>query len=139
MGQIKVFLDSDVIVSALLSQTGASFEILTTSKIKKVISETIQAEVAEVIKRLQIPLSHKNIFKGIEVISLKLDRARLVEIYLPYVLDQEDSHVVAGAYKAKVRFLLTHNIKHYQPEKIKNDFQILTMKLGNFLQYLRGN
>src|SRR3989344_7569203 len=100
MGQIKVFLDSDVIVSALLSQTGASFEILTTSKIKKVISETIQAEVAEVIKRLQIPISHKNIFKGIEVISLKLDRARLVEIYLPYVLDQEDSHVVAGAYKA---------------------------------------
>lgn len=138
MGQIKVFLDSDVVISALLSQKGASFEILKNSQFKKIITEAIKVEVGEVAKRLNIFLSPKDVFQGIEVISLQLDRARLVETFLPYVLDEEDSHVVAGAQKAKVNFLLTHNVKHYHKEKIKDDFKIVTMKPGYFLQYVRS-
>ncbi len=139
MDQVKVFLDSDVIISAFLSPKGASFEILTNSKIKKTISQTIKEEVDEVVKRLDIARTQKNIVHGLEVINLKLDKARLVETYLPYVLDPEDSHVAAGAHKAKVRFLLTHNLKHYYLEKIKNGLEIIVMKPGNFLQYLRSN
>ncbi len=139
MGQIKVFLDSDVVVSALLSQTGASYEILKNKEIRKITSETIKVEVGEVAKRLNISLSNKRIFGKMEVINLKLNKARLVKNYLPYVLDEEDSHVVAGATKANSRFLLTHNIKHYHIEKIKRDLEIITMKPGTFLQYLRSS
>lgn len=138
MDKVKVFLDSDVIVSALLSQKGASFEILKNSNISKTITKTIKAEVSEVVKRLHISYSSENIFKNIEIFSVKLDKPRLAKIYLPYVLDEEDSHVVAGASKTKTRFLLTHNVKHYHIELIKRDLQIITVQPGIFLQYLRS-
>jgi len=137
MDQFKVFLDSDVVVSAFISQTGASFEILNNSQIKKIISVTIKTEVNEVIKRLNIS-TPKNAFEQIKIIGLKLDKTRLVEKYLKYVFDKEDSHVVAGADKAGVKFLLTHNLKHYQTEKIKQSLGILVMRPGNYLQYLRN-
>ena len=138
MGKVKVFLDSDVIISSLLSKTGASFEILKNAKVKKVISKTIKEEVLSVAKRLSIDLAGERIYKNIKIVPIKLKKARLAEEYLSYVLDQEDSHVVAGANIAKANFLLTHNLKHYQVTKIKNDFEIIVMKPGNFLQYLRS-
>lgn len=139
MGKIKVFLDSDVIVAALLSKTGASYEIIKNPRISKVTSETVKREVNDVAKRLNIIFSNENIFGKMEVISLKLDKARLVGTYLPYILDKEDSHVVAGANKTKSSFLLTHNLKHYYTEKIKRDLGIITIKPGIFLQYLRSS
>lgn len=138
MGKIKVFLDSDVIVSALLSSKGASFEILNNTKIVKIITHVIKNEVLEVTKRLNLPIPNREL-EQFEIVNISLDKTRIVEKYFPYVLDQEDSHVIAGAEKEKVRFLLTHNLKHYQTDKIKKDFDILTMKPGTFLQYLRNN
>jgi len=138
MGEIKIFLDSDVIVSALLSEAGASFAILGNLRISKVVTNTIRAEVFEVARRLGIDLSQKDIFHDLEIIALKLDKARLVETYIQYVLDKEDSHVVAGAHKSKVNFLLTHNLKHYRVDEIKTRLGIIVMRPGSFLQYLRS-
>lgn len=138
MDQIKVFLDSDVVISALLSKTGASFNILQNSKILKVISIMVKEEIIDVATRLNLNSPKKDIFQDIKIITLKLKKKRLSETYVPYVLDQEDSHVVAGAHKAKAMFLLTHNVRHYYVAKIKNDFGIIVMKPGQFLQYLRS-
>lgn len=138
MDQIKVFLDSDVLISAFLSKTGASFAILKNSKIIKVISKTVKEEIFEVATRLSLNLPNRDIFPDIKIITLELSKPRLSETYFPYVLDEEDSHVVAGAHKAKVNFLLTHNLRHYHTTKIKNDFGINVMKSGLFLQYLRS-
>jgi len=137
MDQIKVFLDSDVLVSALLSKTGASFEIVKNAKIVKVISKTIEEEIHTVASRLDIAFPIQDLLQETETITLNLEKARLSQKYIPYVLDIEDSHVVAGAQKAGVTFLLTHNIKHYHLAKIKNDLDINVMKPGTFLQYFR--
>ncbi len=139
MDSIKVFLDSDVIISALLSTRGASFEILNNLQITKFISESIKLEIKEVSKRLGINNFNTKLLSNLEVIKINLTKERLVENYVPFVIDQEDSHVVAGAVKAKVNFLLTHNLKHYRVNKIKDQFHIITMKPGLFLQYLRSN
>lgn len=140
MDQIKVFLDSDVVISAMLSSKGASFEIIKNLQIKKIISKAVKTEAEEVVQRLQISDTNmQQIFRKVEVIELKLEKARVAEEFVPYVFDEEDSHVVAGALKSTARFLLTHNLKHYRTEKIKQDFDIITMKPGMFLQYLRRN
>lgn len=139
MAKIKVFLDSDVIISALLSAKGASFELLENSNIIKFISESIKIEVTEVAKRLNISNFNDNIFDNINIVKINLDKKRIVKKYMPFVIDEEDSHVVAASHKTKVNFLLTHNIKHYRPEKIKDELKIITMKPGFFLQYLRSN
>lgn len=138
MVQIKVFLDSDVIISALLSTTGASFEVIKNSKIKRAISKIIKEELDEVTKRLRLNFFDKDLLRNMETLSLGLTKKEIIKIYSPYVIDPEDAHVVAGAHKAKSRFLLTHNTKHYLASKIRNDFGIIVMKPGIFLQYLRS-
>ncbi len=113
MGKIKVFLDTDVIISALLSKTGASFEIIKNPKIDKIVSTGIEREVAEVAKRLKIDRKDvKGVLKNCKTISLGLIKKNIINKYSNHVLDKEDAHVVAGADLSESKFLLTHNIKH---------------------------
>lgn len=137
MGTNKVFLDSNVLVSALLSSKGASFEIIRNTHIQKITSKAVKKEVEEATKRLGIN-PYPVIYEDIKIISLNLEKDKISKTYSKYVLDIEDSHVVAGAHKAESHFLLTHNIKHYQTIKIRNSLSIIVMKPGIFLQYLRS-
>lgn len=139
MGKIQVFLDTDVIISALLSQTGASVIVIKNPKIIKIVSKTVQKEVNEVAKRLNIDNQKiEGIIKNIRVNSLNLTKNEILAEYKKFVSDKKDSHVVAGAKRLKLRFLLTHNLKHYQVDKIKAQLGIIVLKPGNFLQYLRS-
>ena len=139
MGKIQVFLDTDVVISALLSKTGASYELIKNPEVSKIVSKTVQKEINEVTKRLNIDKREtKRIFKNIRATPLNLTKKEVFEEYKKFVFDEKDSHVVAGANRAKSRFLLTHNLKHYQVDKIKAEFGILVLKPGNFLQYLRS-
>ncbi|OGM20724.1 putative toxin-antitoxin system toxin component, PIN family [Candidatus Woesebacteria bacterium RIFCSPHIGHO2_01_FULL_38_9] len=137
MARIQVFLDTDVIISALLSQKGASFEIVNNPNIKKVISKTIEEELNEVIKRQGIK-KEKTITEGFKTISLGLTKEKLLESYQELVIDEKDTHVITGAHKSGSKFLLTHNTKHYKSDEIKNRLDISVLKPGNFLQYLRS-
>jgi len=139
MGKIQVFLDTDVVISALLSKTGASYELIKNPKIIKVVSKTVKKEIKEVTKRLNIDSQKtKAVLKKINATSLNLTKKEVLEEYNKFVFDEKDSHVVAGANRAKSRFLLTHNLKHYRVDKINAKFGILILKPGNFLQYLRS-
>jgi len=139
MEEIKVFLDTDVLISALLSQKGASYKLINDTKFKKIISKTITEETNEVSRRENINKGAvRAILKKTKITSLFLSKEKLLKTYSKYVFDEEDSHVVAGAYISKSNFLLTHNIKHYHVVKIKNDRGIKVMRPGDFLQYLRS-
>lgn len=139
MGQVKVFLDTDVVISALLSKTGVSYETIENSKVKKTISKIVKKEVEEVAKKLDIdPQNVKKVLNKIDIISLKLTKEKLLRNYKKYVLDDKDSHVVAGVNISKSKFLLTHNVRNYKIDKINADFGIIVLKPGNFLQYLRS-
>lgn len=138
MGKTKVFIDSDVVISSLLSKKGASFLVLNNNSITPIISDVIQSEIEEVGRRLKIKLDGYESLGGIKVVKMNKAEQRVVDEFAGYVFDQEDSHVVCGAKRSKSKFLLTHNIKHYNVEKIKRDLNILVMKPGVFLQYLRS-
>ena len=139
MGKIQVFLDTDVIISALLSKQGASYEVIKNHKIIKTISNGVQKETEEVAKRLDInPLNIKQTLKYVNVISIRLTKSEILKQYKKFVLDKEDSHIIAGADKVKSKFLLTYNTKHYKADKIKADLGIIVLKPGFFLQYLRS-
>lgn len=139
MEKLKVFLDADVIIASLLSFKGASYLVLLHPSIQKVISGTIAKEVEEVVKRHGIDYGKKKrAFKNLTTASLTITKQLLRETYPKYVFDEEDSHVVAGAALTKTPFLLTHNLRHYNREKIKRDFKIIVLRPGEFLQYLRS-
>lgn len=139
MGKIPVFLDTDVLISALLSSTGASYQLVKHSSVNPKISKSVAQELAEVADRLKVDKTNlKNVLRKINITSTRLTKAHLVKIYGKYVLDEEDSHVVAGAHRSKYKFLLTHNTRHYKGDKIQTDLKIIVLKPGYFLQYLRS-
>lgn len=134
------FVDSDVVISSLLSTKGASFFLFNQTKINLFISSFSVKEMKIVVHRLGIE-EHKFdtlLKKRLKIITLKGTKQKIKEKYQPYVLDQNDSHIIAGAVASKVKFLLSYNLKHFKKEKIKEDFKILLLTPACFLQYLRS-
>lgn len=137
---MKVFIDSDVIISSLISSSGAASILLHQKDIIPIISPHSQSELDIVVKRMNLDLDlfgqlAQNRLKIIPL-TKKIDELKLE--YQPYVTDINDAHIVAGAHAAGVKYLITYNLKHFQVEKIKNQLNILTMSPAQFLQYLRS-
>ncbi|MBI5358733.1 hypothetical protein HZB69_03880 [Candidatus Amesbacteria bacterium] len=125
---MKVFVDSDVIISSLISDTGVASELINNFDIKKVVSNLS-------IKELEIVKTRLNINKPLP----KLETVTIDNVikYSVYSIDPNDAYIVAGAKQAKVKFLITYNLKHYKIDKIKRELDIIIMTPGMFLQYLR--
>lgn len=126
---MKIFVDSDVVISSLLSNTGAAYQLLNTDNdVMKIISNLSQKELKIVMTRLNIdkPLPI------LEIVNIEDFRK-----YAVYSNDPFDTHIVAAADQAKAKFLITYNLKHYKIDKIKQDLDIIVMTPGTFLQYLR--
>lgn len=138
MDSPSIFLDTDVIIASLLSNTGAASQVLNQSQIKKFISNQTLSELQTVCSRLNIDFDLDNLSQNTRQVEINPDKDRLVEKYLDYVYDDYDSHVIAGAHLAKAKFLITYNLKDYRFEKIKSDLNILVITPGKFLQYLRS-
>ena len=138
---LKVFIDSDVIISSLLSSSGAAYFLLhNTDAIKPCISNLSLQEICIVVERLSIDSKKlASLLEGnIEVVQLQYTKETVKTAYGHYVLDENDAHIVAGAKEARARFLVSYNTKDFKVEKIKQDFAILLITPAHLLQYLRS-
>ena len=136
-----IYVDSDVVISSLLSSKGAAYLLIHhTIDIKLFISNLSQKELEIVAIRQDISLNELKLLleRRFNLVDLKhaMDEAR--KEYKDYVTDYNDAHIVLGAKEAKVRFLITYNIRDFKIEKIKKDFNILVMTPGQYLQYRRS-
>ncbi|HSH31589.1 MAG TPA: PIN domain-containing protein, partial [Candidatus Saccharimonadales bacterium] len=138
---IKLFVDSDVIISSLLSTSGAAFMLLNQiDTVELHLSNFSISELERVAQRLDIhsPKLNRLIDTRFTAIALSESSSVLRKQYAAYVLDANDAHIVAAAKQAQTAFLLSYNIRHFQADKLKQDFQIILMTPGTFLQYLRS-
>ena len=136
----KVFIDSDVVISSLLSEKGAAYFLLNEAKSKFFISNISKTELEKVVGRLyieQIQLK-KLIKKALKIIKLKKEISVIKKNYKIYTTDVNDSHIVAGAISSKANYLLTYNSRHFNRQKIKDDFGIIVLTPAQYLQYLRS-
>lgn len=138
---LKVFLDSDVVISSLISSLGAAYLLIRNTKdLELFISNLSLKELEEVTVRLNLD---KNFLLSLvranfRILELKTTNRKLKEKYKDYVLDPDDAHILAGAIEGKVRFLISYNIRHFKTDKIKRDFNIFVLTPGHFIQYLRS-
>ena len=138
---ILVFVDSDVIISSLISKSGAAYTLLhNTKQIELYVSNFSILELEQVSKRLGIEVELLNIVIAKRLNSVKVDAsyAKVQREFADYVRDPHDAHIVAGANEAKAAFLVSYNIRHFVPEKLREDFQLILLTPGLFLQYLRS-
>ena len=134
---IKIFLDSSVIIAGIASDKGASHFILELSKEKKIKAYISSTIIKEVIRNLQKKFPQLYLKQFI----LRLPKSNFIKVsfkkesdLLVYkgIVDNKDIHVIVGAVKAKVDYLITLDQKHLL--KIKNKkfpFQIISP--GDFL------
>jgi len=139
--KIKVFVDSDVIISSQISKLGAAYFLLNKAHLELYISNLSVLELIDVAQRLKIKTGTLTSFVERQFIQVNLNEKNLKEIkrkFGEYTNDPFDIHVVAAAAKAKVQFLLTYNLKDYKIDKIKRDFNLICLRPAQLLQYLRS-
>jgi len=137
---LRVFVDSDVVISSLISKSGAGYLLVNNKNIELFVSNISLKELEVVAGRLRIDERKlKNFIKDrFNIVQLKVNISILKNKYKEYISDPNDAHIVAGAVKAKVRFLVSYNIRHFKIDKVKQDFNIIVLTPAYLLQYLRG-
>lgn len=137
---LKVFVDTDVVISSLISQKGAAHLLLNkTSGLDLIVTNISFEEQKTVAKRLNLQITDLTKLKTrLKLTALNEAEDFYKKQYTDYVLDPNDAHVVAGAKESKVRFLITYNIRDFKVDKIKERFGIITLTPAQLLQYLRS-
>lgn len=137
---IHVFLDSDVIISSLFSNIGASYQLINNKDALCFISNISLKELLLVVKRLNLDNKKFDgmVKENLKTTDLSVDVYQIKTNYKKYVKDINDAHIVAGAVKSKVNFLITYNIRDFEVNKIKEKYNIKILTPGSFLQYLRN-
>ena len=137
---MRVFIDSDVVISSLLSSTGAAYFLLNQSQIEPVISSISQKELQIVVKIMGIEIEKLEILikNRFEVINIIKSLKEVRQEYVNYVTDIHDAHIVVGAHSTKVKYIISYNLKHFKTDKIKDELDILLLTPALFLQYLRS-
>jgi len=137
----RVFFDSDVVISSIISNRGAAYVLIKDEGINRFISNISKKELNKTSRKLNISQTKldahtKNHFKQTE---LKESIKDIKKKYQIYTTDLNDAHIVKGVIESKVEFILTYNIRHFKENKIQEKLKIKTMTQGEFLQFLRSN
>ena len=135
-----VFVDSDVVVSSLISHSGAAYLLLNTKDLRLFISNASFEELKTVVKKLRISQKELSalVKTRLKIVELEETIVDIKDKYKEYVHDINDAHIVAGAKVSKARFLISYNVKDFRVNKIRNDLTIIVATPGKLLQYLRS-
>lgn len=143
MKRRKIFVDSDVAISSLLSSKGAAYFLLNEVNLEFYISNISIREIKRGVDKLDLDNEKfqnllEDTLKTIKLKEDKVDIERIKVTFKDYVFDEDDAHIVAGARRAKAKLILTYNIKHFKIDKIAENFKIVVTTPAKFLQYLRS-
>ena len=105
---MRVFVDSDVVISSLISSRGAAYFLLTQSSITPVISSISHSELRIVVKRMSFELGELEslVNSHIEVCPINKNLEMLKKEYSQFVTDINAAHIVAGAHISKAPYLI---------------------------------
>ncbi len=134
MAKISTFLDSDVFISALISQRGAAYKLFNLKEVERWISTLSLKEINRVLVKKNIKKTSmiKKLKKFCRVLNLKEED--IEERFGLFVKDINDKHVIAGAYHAKAEFLITYNKKDFVLPAIERKLGIKVLSPGEFLR-----
>ena len=137
----QIVIDICVLISALLSRRGASFNLLKrlgTGEFEINLSAPLCFEYDRHAKRItiekQLQLTEKDIE---ELVEIMIQSANLWEIYFltrPFLPDPNDEFLLELAFHANCDFIVTHNLKDFRG--VKDSFGIEVVTPGQFVQFL---
>ena len=137
---MPVVLDTNVIVSGLRSNQGASYQILMLlyeQKFTLALSTALILEYEDVLKRpeMRIPLEHQAIEDILDYLASIAYRPRLYYTWRPAIRDSKDDHLIELAWHAQSEYIVTYNIKDFVGSE---KFGIRAIQPREFLQMQRS-
>jgi putative PIN family toxin of toxin-antitoxin system len=135
----RAVLDTNVLVAAFRSRTGASFEIFQRLRLDEwtaVLSNHLIYEYEEVLKRdaAALSLSLNDIDQLLNAICARGEEWSLTHNWEPILHDSDDEPLVQLAQESGSRIIITHNTRHLQPAAALG---IQVLKPREFLFILR--
>ena len=133
-------MDTNVLVAALRSQQGASFEIfrrLRFGEWKAVLSNHLLFEYEEVFRRqaLELGLTFKDVDQLLNAICARGEECLLSHIWQPILVDPDDEPLVQLALESNALRIVTHNVRHLLPAVALG---VEVLRPGTFLDKLRS-
>lgn len=136
---LRASLDTNVVLSALRSQTGASHELLRRLRAghwKLLLSNTVLTEYEEVLKREAgvLGLSLPEIDRFLDALCILAEQCHPAGNWVPLLADPDDEAFAHLAADARADALATFNISHFVPARARG---IPVMTPAQFLAMLR--
>lgn len=137
MNKRKVFVDSDVVLSSLISSKGAAHFLLNEVDLDFVISNISLDEITRGVTKLDLSIADLNLLET-KLKMVKLNQQKIKGDFGKYTFDENDAHVVAGAKKAKAKVILSYNVRDFNRQKISEELGVIVLTPAQYLQYLRS-
>lgn len=138
MSQTQVVLDTNVIVSALRSQQGASYKLLMLvgqANFEINLSVPLVLEYEDATKRLlgQIPLVETDIDDILDYLSGVANQRKVFYLWRPFLRDPKDDMVLELAVSGQCETIITYNKKDFEGV---DQFGLQVMTPKEFLEAL---
>lgn len=137
---MQAVLDTDVLVAAVRSSLGASYQLLKHIKadsFQPIISVPLVLEYEDVLSRDGLhALSNEDIRVLLDFIALKAKHQQINYLWRPFLQDPKDNMVLEVAFNSSAKCIVTHNLRDF---KGCEQLGITTITPSDFLRILGGS
>ena len=135
----SIVIDTNVIISALKSNKGASFKLislLTENKFKINISVPLILEYEEIIKReINSKIINKNDIESfIDYICYIGNPTKIYYLWRPFLKDPKDDMILELAFTSNSDYIITYNLKDFS--EVYSNFKIKSIIPKDFLKII---
>ncbi len=132
----QIVIDTNVFISALRSQFGASYKLLMllgSGKFESNLSVSLAMEYEDVSKRIlsEINLTEENVEDVLNYVFAAANRRKVYYLWRPFLRDPKDDMVLELAVAANCEIIVTYNKKDFRGVE---KFGIKTMTSQEFLR-----
>ena len=136
---MRAVMDTNVLVAALRSRGGASYELLRLLREGKwtlVLSNTVLGEYHEVLHREAgaLKLTHAEADAYLDSVCALAEQRALTSQWQPAAADPDDEPLIQLAREAAVLYLVTHNVRDVRGAA---QFGVQVLRPAQFLELVR--
>ncbi len=131
----KIVLDTNILITALLSKRGASFKLLSMiddDRIELVVSTPLIKEYEDVLHRDKFTIDKTSINDILDYLCSISSHHKIYYLWRPILKDIKDDMILELAVKANA-MIITHNKKDFEEAQ---KFNILVLNVKEFLNLL---
>ena len=134
-----IVIDTNVLVAALRSRRGASFQLLsrlTQRQFDVCVTVPLVMEYVDVLHRPGLlPLPTQAIDSVLDLVCAVARKQSVHFLWRPQLRDPKDELVLEAAVNARADFLVTHNLRDFEPSR---RFALQLVTPAQFLNILDG-